>query len=363
MSENKEKYTDEEKTVMRIYLQRMEVRLSTMHRIAGVFLNGAGLLILFPVLLRDTIADIHEFAFGYVVDLWETALYLEVLIYAILFIPFFISLILPLYTLYRLLKDIVQFYFWGHMPGFPDDSFFPRFSLSAVAFSPDESERVKRDVMQREYKSEFTSLVVPLKQANNNFRYLAQDEIARRNCIPVSREQSKLEKLGVIEKENVSNNANRNIDFLNIACGLSGLVDNQLIDEVVKMELSLVRNSIHLRRLVLRYTKALMLVVWTTLISFTIASSLTTAIEFHKTVAIGVLISGYGFWTIMTPIIIKRPIKWIWELANQHSDLQDVQVDKDLFHFERKVKILCWISGGCLILAAIVTVYHLFTSI
>ncbi len=42
----------EEHAAMRAYLQRAEVRLSTMHRVAGVLLNGAGLLFLFPVLLK-----------------------------------------------------------------------------------------------------------------------------------------------------------------------------------------------------------------------------------------------------------------------------------------------------------------------
>src|SRR5690349_11344215 len=38
---------------LRAFLQRGEVRLSTMHRIAGVFLNGAGLLFLIPILVKD----------------------------------------------------------------------------------------------------------------------------------------------------------------------------------------------------------------------------------------------------------------------------------------------------------------------
>lgn len=37
------------RNAMRAFLQRSEVRLSTMHRIANAFLSGAGLLVLFPV--------------------------------------------------------------------------------------------------------------------------------------------------------------------------------------------------------------------------------------------------------------------------------------------------------------------------
>lgn len=42
----------------RSYLQRAEVRLSTMHRIASAFLGGAGLTILFPFLFRDTFENL-----------------------------------------------------------------------------------------------------------------------------------------------------------------------------------------------------------------------------------------------------------------------------------------------------------------
>src|SRR4051794_34504074 len=38
----------------RAYLQRGETRLSTLHRVAGAFLSGAGLLTLLPVLLSST---------------------------------------------------------------------------------------------------------------------------------------------------------------------------------------------------------------------------------------------------------------------------------------------------------------------
>ncbi len=47
-----------EKIAMRAYLQRCEVRLSTMQRIAGVFLNGAGLLVLLPVFFKDAITNV-----------------------------------------------------------------------------------------------------------------------------------------------------------------------------------------------------------------------------------------------------------------------------------------------------------------
>jgi hypothetical protein len=44
--------------ILRTYLQRAEVRLSTMHRIAGAFLGGAGLLLLLPAFLREALVQV-----------------------------------------------------------------------------------------------------------------------------------------------------------------------------------------------------------------------------------------------------------------------------------------------------------------
>src|SRR5918999_472403 len=48
----------DERQAIRAYLQRAETRISTYQRVAGVFLNGAGLLILLPVLSRDAFSGI-----------------------------------------------------------------------------------------------------------------------------------------------------------------------------------------------------------------------------------------------------------------------------------------------------------------
>src|SRR5690606_8520058 len=46
-------FTTDERNAMRAFLQRSEVRISTIHRVAVGFLSGAGLLFLFPVFLKD----------------------------------------------------------------------------------------------------------------------------------------------------------------------------------------------------------------------------------------------------------------------------------------------------------------------
>src|SRR5277367_1692075 len=45
-------FTEQERNAMRAYLQRAEVRLSAMDRVATAFISGAGLLVLFPIFFR-----------------------------------------------------------------------------------------------------------------------------------------------------------------------------------------------------------------------------------------------------------------------------------------------------------------------
>lgn len=54
-------------TGYRAFLQRGEVRLSTMHRVASAFLGGAGLLFLFPLFTRDFFKEIVFF----IINNWQ----------------------------------------------------------------------------------------------------------------------------------------------------------------------------------------------------------------------------------------------------------------------------------------------------
>ena len=48
----------EERSAVRAYLQRSEVRLSTMHRVASALLSGAGLMVLLPAVERDSVVSV-----------------------------------------------------------------------------------------------------------------------------------------------------------------------------------------------------------------------------------------------------------------------------------------------------------------
>src|SRR5437870_4023402 len=119
-------FTEGDHHAMRAYLQRAEVRLSTMHRVASAFLGGAGLLILFPVFFGGVISGLLRSFLG------PPPGVLPLISSFLLAATFCISVATPLYALYLLLRDLVHFYFVGHSPGFPSKLFNPRFVLSGI---------------------------------------------------------------------------------------------------------------------------------------------------------------------------------------------------------------------------------------
>src|SRR5689334_6655117 len=110
-----ESLTESERNAMRSYLQRAEVRLSTLHRIATAFIGGAGLLVLLPVFFKEEIVVLIKLFLTHTSDftarLGASSGITVALLYICLVYVFVLSLSIPVYSLYLLLKDIIHFYF------------------------------------------------------------------------------------------------------------------------------------------------------------------------------------------------------------------------------------------------------------
>src|SRR5690349_8672679 len=128
--------TESERNAMRAYLQRCEVRLSTLHRIATAFIGGAGLLLLIPVFFKDAFDNLLSVMLSEMRNHFPAqgtlGIVLTVVLYICLLYPLFLSLIIPLYGVYLLLKDIIHFYFTIYTPGFPENILNPTFALTGV---------------------------------------------------------------------------------------------------------------------------------------------------------------------------------------------------------------------------------------
>jgi len=339
------KFTADERNAMRGYLQRSEVRLSTMHRVAVGFLSGAGLLFLLPVFLKDGVLGVINAILDYSPALSNGSgigsTIGSLVIYLCLLYPFLLSLSIPAVALLLLLKDIVRFYFVGHPPSFPEDLFNPRFVLTGVAFSPDESEEVKARVLRYQYGTDLINFVISHADAQSSYYHDIIDK-PERKIVPRTRKLPRLIKLNVVEipsekpldelaDEDIvrvhgtySSNGDdeemllhkpyvdrtlKDIDGFNAALGLAGFIDRSLYQEVAKTEVSLVRHALKLRRLVLRYFQALLILIWTSVVTFIMLPFLQD--ERQRFPLLLVFAIAYFVWAILAPFIVQLPLQWL----------------------------------------------------
>lgn len=296
---------------MRAYLQRAEVRLSTMHRVAGAFLSGAGLLILLPAFLRDVFSGILQALLNF------DGFYIFVLLSCLC-----VVIVLPVYGLYLLFRDLVEFYFVNEHPGWDSDRFFPRFVLSGVSIAKDEytDKESVTEILQRE---SYRNFVV----SDNDEDYDYFSRIAARHGV------------GVIPPGRtafIGGGADERRDTaLWTAYGLTGTNDLELVEEVAKTEASLARHAFLLRRLVLRYAKALLLFVMTTLVMIVIYALLYS--DNYADVLLTqliILLAGFQVWSALAPWTVRLPIHWIWTRSSRRKTQSDIAKDPQLTSFE-----------------------------
>lgn len=334
-------FTTDERNAMRAYLQRCEVRLSTLHRVGVSFVSGAGLLLLIPVFFKDVVdaileillrnADNHFTGFGQVGGWIMTALLYVALIY-----PFLLSLIIPIYGVYLLLKDVVHFYFTTYMPGFPLKLLTPTFTLGGLSFSPDESPRVKDEIMRQQYQPGKMQLMAPFSSERRHLYFDTLIENTHGDILPRSRDYQQLMEKGIVSPYM----SEEDVKHFNAALGLARSLDRSLVEEVAITEMSLVRHVIYLRRLMLRYVKTLLMFIWTTMVSFLMLPFLKDA-NLAEYIYV-VMAVGYLIWSLSVLYIIDMPRSWIYLFL--HSEIEDKHVDTQLTQLEQLISPWCHVA-------------------
>jgi hypothetical protein len=349
-------YTDAERNAMRAYLQRTEVRNSTLHRVATAFVSGAGLMLLVPIFLKEIIDGILAVLLKNIDVVFDGRMQtldflLGLIIYALVIYPLIASLAIPLYALSLLLKDIVHFYFTLYAPGFAADLQHPTFSLSGVTFSWDESPRAKREILQYQYSDQQRmTYMIPFSHERREQYFDQLLEATEGNIIPVSRRLETLREQGVLPL-NVDEHT---VQQFNTALGMARALDRTLVEEVAYSEMAIVRNILYLRRLVLRYMKALLMFIWTTLISFIMLPLLHDA----RVPAFVILSAGYFVWSVLAVTIMELPIRWMYRHRRGAADQN--QVDIQLRHLEYRVKYFIYIAVATSAIGFIVSIIYFF---
>ncbi len=327
-------FSETERNAMRSYLQRAEVRLSTLHRIGVAFISGAGLLLLLPVFFKEEIVVVIRLFLTHAADftgrLDGAQAVVTLVLYVCLIYPFLLSLAIPVYAMYLMLKDVIHFYFTIYTPGFPADLHTPSFALSAIAFSPDESPRANREILEYQYlHAASIKFAIPFSDEKRK-AYL--DETIRNthgDIIPGSRQWDTLQDNLPIATDRET------VDRFGAALGLARLLDRRLVEEVATSELSLVRHIIYLRRLVLRYMKTLVMFIWTTIVTFLMLPFL----QDERLPLFFIMSIGYLVWSLLVMRVMRMPLGWIYRHLRGVADKK--HIDRQLVIMEGQVRWYC----------------------
>lgn len=317
-------YTADERAAMRAFLQRSEVRLSTMHRVATALLSGAGILVLLPALERDSVVQVLRTLLVGPIS-WSRGL---------LAVGVTSAVLLALVAFWLLVLELTRFYFHSNHIRNDDGEFFtPRFTLTGIRLPNDElSPRTDQTFESMHGSPENVELLV------------AKNAVAR------ARIDRQLDAYpGLVQPDAADPDRARADALFELAASRR----RTLAEEVAKVEYGIVRHAIRLQVIVLRYVKALLVIVATALASFACAA----AVSDHARIGAaderwlaGVLL----VWAPVVVLVVGAPVRWLERLLKaegaQHAALG---ADRELTQVE---DVTARIAAGTWLLATIAAI-------
>ena len=308
---------------MRAFLQRCEVRLSTVHRVATALLSGAGLMVLLPAIARDSIVSVIRTLVSGDLDLAHVCLLAAMV--ALLALPFA--------ALWLVLRDLTLFYFHAqHVAHDGHDVFTPRFTLTGIRLPSDELGAAARD-----------DLTTVRTSAANIDLLVPSNDLAR------SRIDRQLDAYGGLGRHDVDGDLGR-------AGGLFELTasrDRSLIEEVAKIEYGIARHILRVQVIVLRYVKALLAFLTTALAVFAAAAVLEDSTTIGPTEELW-LVCITALWAPSLVAVVTAPVRWLDQLLRaEGASSSAVANDPELTKVER---LAIWAAGAAWLLVAVAAI-------
>ena len=313
----------DERAAARAFVARCEVRLSTFHRIAVGMLSGAGLLVVLPVVARDSVTGILRSLVSGDIVASDVALLVANLA----------MLAVPATALWLLFADLTRFYFHAnHLGGMGDgggrEVFTPRFTLTSLQLPSDElGAAAASELTAIRSDPRIVELLVP---TNDNSRHRVDQQLAVYG-------------------------APDDHDDLARAAGLFELAASRsrtLLEEVAKVEYGMVRHGLRLRGLVLRYVKAL-LALLTTAVAVYAADAVVAGIDRvdGPKVPDAAWLAGIVLvWAPLVVLAVTSPVRWIENLMRDDgAPSTAVADDPELTFIERvslRIAAVGWLAAA-----------------
>jgi hypothetical protein len=312
--------TMDERAAARAFVARCEVRLSTFHRIAVGMLSGAGLLVVLPVVARDSVSGVLRSLLIDGIGLSDVALAVAVVA----------MLAVPVMALWLLFADLTRFYFHAnHLGGDGRDVFTPRFTLTSLMLPSDELGPAAREQLSASRTDpRIVELLVP---ANDRSRRRVDRQLQVYAGLDSGRDDV-ARAHGLFE--------------------LAASASRPLLEEVAKVEHGMARHVLRLRGLVLRYVKAL-LALLTTALAVYAGDAIVAGLGPDEGMTVpgsAALAAVVLVWAPVVVLAVTSPVRWIEKLMRDDgAPSTAVADDPDLTYVERvslRIAAVGWIAAA-----------------
>ncbi len=318
--------TADERAAARAFVARCEVRLSTLHRIAVGMLSGAGLLVVLPVVARDSVTGMLRSL------LIERIGAIDVL----LTIAVIAMLGVPAVALWLLFADLTRFYFHAnHLGSDGNEVFTPRFTLTSLQLPSDELGQGAADELDRIRRDpRVVELLVPTNDASRR------------------RIDRQLDVYGGLGSDASDRDANADVARANGLFALAASRSRPLLEEVAKIEHGMARHVLKLRGLVLRYVKAL-LALLTTAVAVYCGDAVVDGLDDGRSMSAsgGMWLAAIALvWAPLVVLAVTSPVRWIERLMRADgAGSTAVANDPELTFIERvslRIAAIGWLSAA-----------------
>lgn len=315
---------------MRAFLQRSEVRLSTVHRVGQALLGGSALVLLLPLFIRDGFPRMTTLLISSYDAHQQWVVIVGIAVAAVL------SVVLPVVAIYLLVSDLLGFYFTSNTFGAPGAGpakrnrtvFNPRFIIPGLGFNSDELSATTGRLLAEGRDDEWTkALLVPRDLEDGGWRDRFDTRV--------------YEIWGTVIPEGLAGDGER----LRQSFRLAGLNhDRTLAHDVARTEALLAKHVLTIRVAVLRYTKALLLLIATT-VAILAASGLVEQ-AMHEDPSGGQFVAGFPYrysflvalvyvaWAPFAARSVTAPLRMIQRHTPGVGAYEDVYLDKRTTQFE-----------------------------
>lgn len=295
-----------------------------MHRVATALLSGAGILVLLPAVERDSFLQVLRSLLAGPIPASRALLAAAVVL----------SIGLALAVLWFVVVELTRFYFHAnHIVHADGEVFTPRFTLTGLRLPDDELGAASDTTYQTSHSSPANvSLLVPSN---------------RRGRERIDRQLTAYP--GLVTTL-TSDNSSSTTDTER-AEGLFELAASRrrpLAEEVVKVEYGIVRHMLRLQVVVLRYVKALLVVVATSVATFVCAAAVngqaTATAPEQRWIAATMVI-----WAPTVAVLVTSPVRWLENLLRTEGAGQTaLHNDSELTQVERiaiRIAAVAWLCG------------------